>query len=141
MLVVYAVASLVVLAISGPRCSARCAERQSRPGRSGVGAREPTEDLLEREVQVDPSRIRSLVQEAIAAFPQETSLRVRLNPTDHTLLNADPSFPEVTWVADPRIVRPVCGALDAERIALWTDKLNLKRPREGSGFRWHQDSP
>jgi ectoine hydroxylase len=28
-----------------------------------------------------------------------------------------------------------------ERVSLWTDKLNLKRPREGSRFRWHQDSP
>jgi ectoine hydroxylase-related dioxygenase (phytanoyl-CoA dioxygenase family) len=29
----------------------------------------------------------------------------------------------------------------APELALFTDKLNLKRPREGSGFRWHQDSP
>jgi ectoine hydroxylase-related dioxygenase (phytanoyl-CoA dioxygenase family) len=29
----------------------------------------------------------------------------------------------------------------SERVAVFTDKLNLKRPREGSGFRWHQDSP
>jgi ectoine hydroxylase-related dioxygenase (phytanoyl-CoA dioxygenase family) len=27
------------------------------------------------------------------------------------------------------------------RVALFTDKLNCKRPREGSRFRWHQDSP
>ncbi|MFK7898475.1 MAG: phytanoyl-CoA dioxygenase family protein [Myxococcota bacterium] len=44
-------------------------------------------------------------------------------------------------IEDPRIVQPLCGVLDADRIALWTDKINLKRPREGSGFRWHQDSP
>lgn len=44
-------------------------------------------------------------------------------------------------VEDPRIVAPLCGVLRAQRIALWTDKINLKRPREGSGFRWHQDSP
>jgi ectoine hydroxylase len=44
-------------------------------------------------------------------------------------------------VGDERIVTPVCGVLESDRIALWTDKLNLKRPREGSGFRWHQDSP
>lgn len=44
-------------------------------------------------------------------------------------------------LADPRIIAPVCGILEADRVALWTDKLNLKRPREGSGFRWHQDSP
>ena len=28
-----------------------------------------------------------------------------------------------------------------ERVGLWTDKLNFKPPHEGSGFRWHQDSP
>jgi hypothetical protein len=44
-------------------------------------------------------------------------------------------------VEDPRIVTPICGVLSSDRVALWTDKLNLKRPREGSGFRWHQDSP
>ena len=44
-------------------------------------------------------------------------------------------------VADPRVVTPLCGVLGTDRIALWTDKINLKRGREGSGFRWHQDSP
>jgi len=38
-------------------------------------------------------------------------------------------------------VTPICGVLGFDRVALWTDKINLKRPREGSGFRWHQDSP
>jgi ectoine hydroxylase-related dioxygenase (phytanoyl-CoA dioxygenase family) len=42
---------------------------------------------------------------------------------------------------DPRIVEPIRGLIGSERVALYTDKLNLKRPREGSGFRWHQDSP
>jgi hypothetical protein len=42
---------------------------------------------------------------------------------------------------DPRIVEPMRGILGAQRVSLWTDKINLKRPREGSGFRWHQDSP
>jgi ectoine hydroxylase len=42
---------------------------------------------------------------------------------------------------DPRIVEPMRGVLDSDTVALWTDKLNLKRPLEGSGFRWHQDSP
>jgi len=44
-------------------------------------------------------------------------------------------------IQDPRIVTPICGLLGFDRVALWTDKINLKRPREGSGFRWHQDSP
>ena len=51
----------------------------------------------------------------------------------------DPVFDAL--VQDPRIVTPICGVLGADRVALWTDKINLKRPREGSGFRWHQDSP
>lgn len=42
---------------------------------------------------------------------------------------------------DPRLVEPMRGLVGSERVALYTDKLNLKRPREGSGFRWHQDSP
>jgi ectoine hydroxylase-related dioxygenase (phytanoyl-CoA dioxygenase family) len=41
---------------------------------------------------------------------------------------------------DPRLVEPIRGLL-GPRVSLYTDKLNLKRPREGSGFRWHQDSP
>jgi ectoine hydroxylase-related dioxygenase (phytanoyl-CoA dioxygenase family) len=51
----------------------------------------------------------------------------------------DPVFDHL--LGDPRIIAPVCGVLGEQRVALWTDKLNLKRPREGSGFRWHQDSP
>ncbi len=42
---------------------------------------------------------------------------------------------------DPRLVEPMRGLVRSERVSLFTDKLNLKRPREGSGFRWHQDSP
>ena len=44
-------------------------------------------------------------------------------------------------IDDPRLVEPTRGLIGDERIALFTDKLNLKRPREGSRFRWHQDSP
>ena len=44
-------------------------------------------------------------------------------------------------IDDARIVAPMCGIVGSERVALWTDKINLKRAREGSGFRWHQDSP
>jgi hypothetical protein len=42
---------------------------------------------------------------------------------------------------DPRLVEPMRGLVGSRDVALWTDKLNLKRPREGSRFRWHQDSP
>jgi hypothetical protein len=44
-------------------------------------------------------------------------------------------------VDDPRIVEPMRELVGASRVALFTDKLNTKRPREGSRFQWHQDSP
>jgi len=44
-------------------------------------------------------------------------------------------------IDDPRLVEPMRELVGCEGVALWTDKLNLKRPREGSTFRWHQDSP
>jgi ectoine hydroxylase-related dioxygenase (phytanoyl-CoA dioxygenase family) len=44
-------------------------------------------------------------------------------------------------IDDARMVEPMRDLVRDERVALFTDKLNLKRPREGSGFRWHQDSP
>ena len=44
-------------------------------------------------------------------------------------------------VDDPRLIVPMRQLVGADAIALWTDKLNLKHPREGSAFGWHQDSP
>jgi ectoine hydroxylase-related dioxygenase (phytanoyl-CoA dioxygenase family) len=44
-------------------------------------------------------------------------------------------------IDDPRLVDPMRDLVGCEQVALFTDKLNCKRPREGSGFRWHQDSP
>jgi len=51
----------------------------------------------------------------------------------------DPAFEAL--LDDPRLVEPMRGIIGTERVALFTDKLNCKRPREGSRFRWHQDSP
>jgi ectoine hydroxylase-related dioxygenase (phytanoyl-CoA dioxygenase family) len=51
----------------------------------------------------------------------------------------DPVFDAL--VDDPRLTEPMCGLTESKGVALWTDKINLKRPREGSSFRWHQDSP
>ncbi len=66
--------------------------------------------------------------------PAETAIRViepvcDLHPALETLLD------------DPRLAEPMRGLLGCERIAMWTNKLNLKRPGVGSGFGWHQDSP
>ena len=43
--------------------------------------------------------------------------------------------------SDRRITDPIKSILSTNEISLWTDKLNLKRPKVGSGFGWHQDSP
>jgi ectoine hydroxylase-related dioxygenase (phytanoyl-CoA dioxygenase family) len=67
---------------------------------------------------------------------QSDSQTIRVIEPFHHL---HPAFDRL--IDDARIVSPMCGIVGTERVALWTDKLNLKRPREGSGFRWHQDSP
>lgn len=66
----------------------------------------------------------------------EDSRTIRVIEPFHCL---DPLFDEL--IDDPRLVEPMCGLTSSERVALWTDKINLKRPFEGSRFRWHQDSP
>jgi len=63
-----------------------------------------------------------------------TTIRV-IEPFHHLHASFD------ALVDDPRIVDPMRGLVGSERVALFTDKLNLKRPREGSRFDWHQDSP
>ncbi|MCP5056566.1 MAG: phytanoyl-CoA dioxygenase family protein [bacterium] len=50
-----------------------------------------------------------------------------------------PVFDEL--VDDARIVQPICELVGTEEVALFSDKMNLKRPQEGSRFDWHQDSP
>lgn len=44
-------------------------------------------------------------------------------------------------VLDSRLTEPMKSLVGADDIAIWTAKLNLKRPQEGTGFGWHQDSP
>lgn len=72
--------------------------------------------VLQREVQVNPSAIRELVHAAIAAFPQDQGLRIRLNPQDHAILAGDSTFRDVNWVPDSRIVRGGCVVEGRERI-------------------------
>jgi ectoine hydroxylase len=66
----------------------------------------------------------------------EGSETVRVLEPFHRL---DPRFHHL--VDDPRFVEPMRDLVGASALSLFTDKLNLKRPREGSRFRWHQDSP
>jgi hypothetical protein len=44
-------------------------------------------------------------------------------------------------IDEPRLTQPMQQIVGVDDLALWTAKLNLKPAKEGSGFRWHQDSP
>ncbi|MGI9322498.1 MAG: phytanoyl-CoA dioxygenase family protein, partial [Pseudomonadales bacterium] len=66
--------------------------------------------------------------------PGSDTLRV-IEPVQH--LNATLE----ALVRDDRVVEPVKSLLGTSAAAVWTNKLNLKRPQEGSGFGWHQDAP
>jgi hypothetical protein len=86
--------------------------------------------------QIDGNRYQP-VADALVQFehaPGTTTLRV-IEPFHHL----DPIYDAL--VDDPRIVEPMRDLVESDRVSLWTDKLNLKRPGEGSRFRWHQDSP
>ncbi|MEZ5558070.1 MAG: phytanoyl-CoA dioxygenase family protein [Pseudomonadales bacterium] len=66
-------------------------------------------------------------------------------PDSETIRVIEPVHPfDRCWdrlIDDPRLTEPMRALVGCEHLSLWTDKLNLKRPREGSGFGWHQDSP
>ncbi|NOT07883.1 MAG: hypothetical protein HOP28_06720 [Gemmatimonadales bacterium] len=71
--------------------------------------------LLEREVEVDPTVVRGLVQKALAATPLAGVVTVRLHPADLSALGDPTAFRppsgapfELKWVADPTLMRGGC---------------------------------
>ncbi len=114
----------------------RVAERASHSVESiehGAGRGTPDADV---DYRIDGNRYVEAGRSTVQLEHGEGSRTIRVIEPFHYL---DPVFDRL--IEDPRIVAPLCGVLGSDRIALWTDKINLKRPREGSGFRWHQDSP
>jgi ectoine hydroxylase-related dioxygenase (phytanoyl-CoA dioxygenase family) len=85
---------------------------------------------------IDGNRYREAAGSTIQFEHRAGSETIRVIEPFHHL---DPRLDRL--VDDPRLVEPAREIVGDERIALFTDKLNLKRPREGSLFRWHQDSP
>ncbi len=84
----------------------------------------------------DGHRLQLSSRSAIQWEWAEGSGEIRLvEPCDHL----DPRL--AALFADPRFVEPMRDALGCEDVALFTTKLNLKRPREGSEFPYHQDFP
>jgi len=85
---------------------------------------------------VDGNRYREAAGSTIQFEHRQGSETIRVIEPFHHL---DPRLDRL--IDDPRLVEPARELVGDEHIALFTDKLNLKRPREGSLFRWHQDSP
>jgi ectoine hydroxylase len=89
-----------------------------------------------RDYRIDGNRYVEAAGETIQYEHNALASTVRVIEPFHHL---HPVFDRL--VDDPRLVEPMCGVIGSAGVALWTDKINLKRPREGSAFRWHQDSP
>ena len=75
-----------------------------------------------REVTVDPTVVRDLVQRALAQFPIDQTIVVRLHPDDAAtctaaaLAEGTTRIPDVRCVADPHIARGGCLLEGRERI-------------------------
>ncbi len=89
-----------------------------------------------RDYRVDGNRYVELSEQTIQYEHNEATRTIRVIEPFHHLHAV---FERL--VDDPRLVEPMRGVIGTAEVALWTDKINLKRPREGSAFRWHQDSP
>lgn len=89
-----------------------------------------------RDYRIDGNRYVEGAAETLQYEHNSAAATIRVIEPFHHL---HPLFNQL--IDDPRIVDPVCGVIGCEGVAVWTDKINLKRPIEGSGFRWHQDSP
>lgn len=82
----------------------------------------------------DGHRIQFSSRTAIQWEWDEGSRAVRLiEPFTHL----HPRF-EALW-SEARLIEPMKDLVSAEDVSPYTCKLNLKRPREGSEFPWHQD--
>ena len=114
------------------RITARAAVAADEKARAIALADAPERD----DYTIDGNRYVEALESTVQFEHREDSQTIRVIEPFHYL---DPVFEGL--VGDRRIVTPLCDLLESDRIALWTDKINLKRPREGSGFRWHQDSP
>ncbi|MFP6623113.1 MAG: phytanoyl-CoA dioxygenase family protein [Myxococcota bacterium] len=101
-----------------------------------VVARAEDAGRIGRDYLIDGNRYVEAASETIQYEHNGAAETIRVIEPFHHL---HPVFDRL--IDDPRIVDPMCGVIGTEGVAVWTDKINLKRPRKGSGFRWHQDSP
>lgn len=105
------------------------AERAAQAADQGLGC-------AERDYTIDGNRYLEARGATIQLEHRPGSRTIRVIEPFHRL---DRRFEGL--IDDPRLVEPMRDLVGSEAVSLWTDKLNLKRPREGSAFHWHQDSP
>ena len=129
---VFGESDLETLRQAAERVAAHAAEASTAKARQVARDAAPGDE----DYRIDGNRYVEIADSTVQFEHHEGSETIRVIEPFHHL---DPVFER--FVEDPRLVVPLCDVLEADRIALWTDKINLKRPHEGSGFRWHQDSP
>ena len=76
--------------------------------------------IVQREIVTDSSAVQALVQHAIAQFPLDQLVTVRLNPDDHALCasisEGRAKAGDVQWIPDVHITRGGCLVEGRERI-------------------------
>jgi flagellar biosynthesis/type III secretory pathway protein FliH len=95
--------------------------------------------IVLREVTTDPAIVRDLVQRALAQFPIDQTITVRLHPDDAatctaaSLMDGSIRTPEVRCVADPHIARGGCLLEGRERIIDGRVDTSLERAYRSIG--------
>jgi flagellar biosynthesis/type III secretory pathway protein FliH len=75
--------------------------------------------ILQREVSADPSFVRDLVESAMAQYPLDQEITIRINPEDFQTCRAsidDAGRREIRWISDAAILRGGCLMEGRERI-------------------------
>lgn len=75
--------------------------------------------IVQREVNADPSFVRDVVQMAMAQYPLDQEITIRINPEDLTACRAsidDSGRREIRWISDVSILRGGCLMEGRERI-------------------------
>ncbi len=75
--------------------------------------------IVQREVSADPSFVFDVVQSAMAQYPLDQEITIRINPADLNACRAslnDASRREIRWIGDAAILRGGCLMEGRERI-------------------------
>jgi flagellar assembly protein FliH len=75
--------------------------------------------IVQREVNADPSFVRDVVQSAMAQYPLDQEITIRINPEDLNACRAsieEAGRREIRWISDATILRGGCLMEGRERI-------------------------